>query len=174
MDIEEILAKRKLREDDVWIPLDETILEEIAELEQQMERHDPTGALRAKRDALIEQAEQDGAAARFTFRQLPARAYRQLVEAHPPQTKGMRWHEPTFAPALIAACCVEPEMTVAQATRIGDEWGEDAYLRLYATAITVNESQTQVPFSVTSTAKTLVSQLNSTSAANGDSPTPTS
>lgn len=171
MNMEEVLAARKLREDETWVPLDDDLLAQIRRAEEEVAKRD-TPDTRAALDELLEQAE--GAAVLFKFRQLPTVAYRKLVSDHPPKQVGYRWHEPTFAPALIAATVTEPAMTVRQAERMYAEWGEDAFLRIYATAISVNEGQATVPFSVTSTGATPSSAKSSTTAPSEESPTQSS
>jgi hypothetical protein len=80
----------------------------------------------------------------FRFRALPYRDWMALIAKHPPtdeQLKGNRRldHNPdTFRPAAIAASCVDPEMTLEQASQLRDVLAFDTFLTLWATCHTVN------------------------------------
>lgn len=76
----------------------------------------------------------------FLFRALGRADYRALVEAHPPtdaqrfaaRARGelCEFHPDTFPPALLAAVCEEPAMTVDEARELLDGWtvGEAALI----------------------------------------------
>lgn len=52
------------------------------------------------------------------------------------------WHTATFGPALVAACLVEPEMTVEQATAEAAEMNEAEWGGLFNAAVLVNTQAT--------------------------------
>lgn len=103
---------------------------------------------------LVEAAERarvgvEEASVTLRFRSIGRKAYDALVEAHPisDETKAKAEsdgqpvppYEPdTFAPALVAASCVEPEMTLDQVLEIWDAWNLAELLDLWAAALEVN------------------------------------
>jgi hypothetical protein len=112
---------------------------------------DPRAALAeqiADLESEIADAERD-----FTFRALGRRKYRELLDAHPGEP-GTRFNAESFIPALIAACCISPEMTRTDADRLFDVLNEGAVEVLFMAAYTVNEGLTKVPFSATASALT--------------------
>lgn len=109
------------------------------------------------------------------MRALPRKPYRALIDAHPPlgDQKG-DWNPDTFPPALIAACAVEPEFTVEQATEAWETWETDEASRLFLTAFYLNEQAERLNFMLLGSAKTSGSEQNSTTAPPSESPTPDS
>lgn len=106
---------------------------------------------------------------RFTFRALPRRAYRELVDAHPPrpghpEDGAYGADMDGFPPALIAACCVaitpaaEPEPDVpadappvlasADAAEMVDRLTDGQVHALFACAWRLNRSGVDLPKSV--------------------------
>ncbi|MEX0667179.1 MAG: hypothetical protein WD313_02485, partial [Acidimicrobiia bacterium] len=114
LEFDDLRSRRKPREKTVAVPLDEEVLSEIEALEHALKlaRHldetenRPAQAPRIERE--LEQARESAvdAAEQFTFRELPRPDYRRLMAQHPDPQGKLRWNEDTFAPALIAACCV--------------------------------------------------------------------
>jgi hypothetical protein len=98
------------------------------------ERAASTADARAAVDA-AEQAVRESAQL-FVFRSPGRKAFEDLIAEHPPtdddhddarKTTGRpealaRWHSDTFTPALLAATCVDPKLTVDEAQAIYDEW----------------------------------------------------
>lgn len=87
------------------------------------------------------------------FRAIGNKRYDALIRAHPPvaQTKdqpedmsGAPYNPQTFPVALVAASCVEPEMTEEQVTVLRDTWNVAEYSQLWVAALTVNTSRRQV------------------------------
>lgn len=113
------------------------------------ERAAATADARAGVDA-AEQAVRDSAQT-FVFRSPGRKAFEDLVAEHPPEegdhddarkTTGRpealaRWHSDTFTPALLAATCVDPKLTVEEAQAIYDEWTDAEVSALVAAALTV-------------------------------------
>lgn len=58
----------------------------------------------------------------LTFRALPSHEFEALISAHEPskeqQKKGDQWNTDTFSPALLAACCVDSDLSE-------EEWAEE-------------------------------------------------
>jgi hypothetical protein len=185
---DELKARRKPREDSIGVPIDQQLLEQIAELERAIEiqkvldsqlNRIPEAPKTQKRLDELQTIAAD-AAEWFTFRELPRKVFKELVRQHPPLDergkpggKG-RWNEETFAPALIAASCVSHDFTEAQWTELWDEWGAWIMYPLFACAYQVNEDDSQVPFGSRKSGGTRDSATNSTSADGSESPTPTS
>lgn len=181
--IEEILARRKPRTDSVWVPIDTDLQERIADTERRLtaakQADDLTfepgriAPLEAELAAL--EAEADLVSAEFTFQELPRPEFRKLIAANPPEPGGAvtRWNEDTFAPALVAACCIDPVMTLEQAETIWASWSEATTFLLFGKAWEVNEGKVKVPFSRRSTGKMRGSPQSSTSASETDEPSST-
>jgi len=181
--IEEILARRKPRTDSVWVPVDTDLQQRIADTERRLDAARKASdltfepgkitALEAELAALEEEA--DLVSAEFTFQELPRPEYRKLIAAHPPVPGGpsTRWNEDTFAPVLVAACCIDPVMTVEQAETIWATWSEATTFLLFGKAWEVNEGKVKIPFSRRSTGTTRGSPPSSTSASETDEPSST-
>lgn len=75
-------------------------------------------------EAAVERAKQELEKCRDTivFQSLPSHEFEALISAHEPtkeqQKNGDQWNSETFSPALIAACCVDSDLTE-------DEWAEE-------------------------------------------------
>lgn len=90
--------------------------------------------------------EAEGSIVKFVFQDIGRKKYDDLVTAHPPTKEQIKeWEEEggegrlaynvsSLPPALMAATAVDPEMTVEEATRIFDEWGNFEVTRLFAAA----------------------------------------
>lgn len=162
----------------------------VAERMDETEHRTPEAPrLRSQLSELQEAAE--AAAVPFTFTEINRRQYRALIEACPPTDPKWKWDEDKFAPLLIAASCSQPDLTTipradfvrllapgvnaddlaehaGPAFEIWDGWSEAAAYVLYGTAYGVNAQATNIPFSVTATARTPASQPNSTSVSETD------
>lgn len=88
------------------------------------------------------------------YQAIGMRAYDKLVSKHPPKpdqrAEGNSFDIDTFAPALIAACSVEPEISPAEAKAIweSDEWSRGDVMVLFRNAVELNNRGLDVPFSV--------------------------
>ena len=86
------------------------------------------------------------------YRAIGMRAYDKLVSEHPPKAseraEGASFNLDTFAPALIAACSVEPEITPSEARAIWDspDWSRGDVMVLFRNAVDVNNRGLDVPF----------------------------
>lgn len=82
-----------------------------------------------------------GATVEVKLRAIPGNDYDDLVTAHPrPDDATHVWpfDVDTFAPALIAACMIEPELTPEQAMQLWAEWENDARDQLWNAALDLN------------------------------------
>jgi len=86
------------------------------------------------------------------YQAIGMRAYDKLVAKHPPKAEqraeGSSFDIDTFAPALIAACSVEPDITVAQAKQIWDseDWSRGDVMVLFRNAVELNNRGLDIPF----------------------------
>lgn len=105
-----------------------------------------TAELEATRDEA--RAAVEAATVTLRFRSIGRRRYDSLVEDHPVSDEGRQraqdqgapappYDVETFAPALIAASCVDPVLTVEQVGEIWDEWNTAELMELWAAALEV-------------------------------------
>ena len=79
-------------------------------------------------------------------------AYDRLVAKHPPKPEqradGSSFDMDTFAPALIAACSVDPEISPAEAKEIwnSEDWSRGDVMVLFRNAVELNNRGLDVPF----------------------------
>ncbi len=197
---DEIRKRRQARHETVWVPLDAELLEQIEELEKRIKREARADELENRRavaprlrrelDKLVAAA--DEAAVAFRLVELPRRVYRLLIDLHPATdadtARGInRWNEDTFAPVLIAASCVEPQLTTiprdeflalvkpgvtadtlrssaGPAVELWDEWASSVAYLLFGAAYQLQEGDSKVPFTVRSSSETPASGRSSTTA----------
>lgn len=87
----------------------------------------------------------------LTFRGVPAHEYDSLIAKHPPRkqdkAQGYGYNPDKFGPAIIAATCVDPEMTDEDATEIwmSDDWNRGERMMLLMAAIEVCTAGLDVP-----------------------------
>jgi len=87
------------------------------------------------------------------YQAIGMREYDKLVSKHPPKAEqrleGASFDMDTFAPALIAAVCVEPEMTPADAKEIWESpaWSRGDLMVLFRNAVELNNRGIDIPFS---------------------------
>lgn len=116
----------------------------------------------------------EAATREFRFRALSRRRWRALLAEHHPQkphkTEGLDFNPETFPVAAIAACAVEPEMTVEEAERLADRIPLGEFERMWGAVLQVNLGVSDAPKSVLATATLRMNGAFSTSAAHGESP----
>lgn len=97
----------------------------------------------------------------YTFQAMPSKAYHDLLLDHPPRKDVEEpWNSDTFVPALIAACCVDPDVdssvaldpdnlpyTVAEARELCEMVSSAQLDELFDGAYRVNVKVVDVPFS---------------------------
>ncbi len=86
------------------------------------------------------------------FQAISSKAYDDLIASNPPTAKQKRdnaaWNPDTFAPALIAACSVEPEITpdTAEGIWTSDSWSRGELMDLFSSVVELNAEGLNVPF----------------------------
>jgi hypothetical protein len=147
IDFEELLAKKRPTTVDVALALDADVAEahatalaayEVAKAVS-VDNPDQKSAAAALRDAEAALEDAEAAAAEsvvtFRFQGLGRSNWDALVDEHPAtreqKDKARKdnasvpvWNEDTFAPALVAACCIDPVMSYEQAQQLwkSGEW----------------------------------------------------
>jgi hypothetical protein len=162
MDFDDIAKRRKPRETTTWVVLDHELVVRLEQVERDLrlarltDERENRSPQAPRLQAELDQLEQDihDAAVPFRFRALPRKVYRELLDEHKDESGEKRWDTETFPPALIAACAVDPEMTLEQATSVYDEWDENQASTLFAAAFMANEGESKVPFTVRSSGAT--------------------
>lgn len=160
------LKKKQKRTKKVPIHLDDEVAAEVEQLRTEREQWKITLARSGgDRDTPFpRQDELDAALERLrastvemTFQSLGRRAYDELVEAHPPtdaqkeeareqakrdgqdpDTVYLPYDVEEFPIQLIAASCIEPQMTVPQVRELWDEWSTTDLTTLFMAALEVN------------------------------------
>lgn len=194
--VSDLLARRKPVQQKVRLLLDGSLAVQIDDLRREIRqtkaadvrRGSPLDTavpeLERRLEELVSQA--DAEAAEFTFQAVGRAKLEELKRLYPPtdeqwerfreQVKGNLFAQaPEFdwaglAPALIASCCVEPEMTEADAARLWDELSDGEAAQLFQAAWAVNETSSPRPFFGTATDTTPSSGPDSTTPRNGGSP----
>jgi len=88
----------------------------------------------------------------LTFQAIGMKEYDKLVSKHPPKAEdrveGASFNMDTFAPALIAACSVDPEMEESDAKEIWDSpgWSRGDLMVLFREAVDLNNRGLDIPF----------------------------
>lgn len=86
------------------------------------------------------------------YQAIGMRNYDTLVSKHPPKpdqrADGASFDIDSFAPALIAACSVEPEISPAEAKQIwnSEDWSRGDVMVLFRNAVELNNRGLDVPF----------------------------
>jgi hypothetical protein len=156
MDIADVLKRAKLPERFVDVCLNADLASRHAELEQKMQdvaENMAAGDNReARRRELAEQildlqGQMHAETVRFHLRGMSAFQRDQWLEAHPPRDgKSEAFNPATGEPELVANCCVDPAMTVEQATELRKTLGGD-WDRLAKAAWEASTEGSSVPFS---------------------------
>lgn len=168
VDIDEVIASAKLPEKTISMCLRGDLQAEWEDLERQLRAEEDSGgsdslAGNPVAQGLAERMEKLGATMRehevvFRFRGLSSKAYSDLLAAQratddTPEDlnqEGLNWQ--TYPTALIAACAVDPAMTVEQAEKLAGAVTNRQWDDLFATALACNRSQVSVPFSLSASA----------------------
>jgi hypothetical protein len=89
----------------------------------------------------------------ITYQAIGMIAYDKLVSKHPPKPEqrvdGASFNIDTFAPALISACSVDPQISNEDAKEIwnSDEWSRGDLMVLFRNAVELNNRGVDIPFS---------------------------
>lgn len=130
--VKELVAAARLRETSVPICLAGDLQGEMEDLERQLADvaavaastasladEDPRAAIVERMAALRE--EMGELTVQVRLRAVPAKAWSDLVAAHPPQPGTSGLFDPaTFAPAAIVACCVDPVMSAQEYAELAE------------------------------------------------------
>lgn len=105
-------------------------------------------------------------------------AWGKLAREHPPTLEdtleGWKWDPDLFPPAALAACCLDPVMTVEQATGVAEKLRDGEWAKLYGAVLALNVADDLIPKLSRSTDVTPDSGPTSTTAPLEGSPSPTS
>ncbi len=145
LSIEDILAKKKGVQKTVYIQIDGTMAGELEDLreryvqaqidDERSNEPDRAPAIKAELEDMLEAAEETNIA--FTFKAIGRARYDALVEGHKPNAKqqkdGAQFNPETFPQALVAASCVDPEISKDQVDEMwaSEEWGPGELLKLF-------------------------------------------
>lgn len=111
----------------------------------------------------------------FAFRALPSREYRELVQDHKPREGDQLdalygVNMSTFPAVLIAACCIDPVMTLEQVEELLGLLTEGQMMDLFMCAANLNRGQVDVPKSAAASAILANTALRSKQPERGESP----
>lgn len=154
--IADVIASARLRETEVQLCLDGQLTAEADRLQAQLDAMRPrlaTGSLADvdPRVAIERELEEVHALMRdnlttFRFRALGRKAWSDIKAKHPPRDDNELWNPDTFAPALVAACAIEPEMALEDAEALFEVINASQVGDLWAAAYGANVGETKVPF----------------------------
>lgn len=88
----------------------------------------------------------------FTLRYIGDRAYNDLLAAHPSDNANELFDDRTFPKALIAASCVDPQMTAEQAEALFEVINQGEQKKLFDAAWEVHNATDVSPFSLAASA----------------------
>lgn len=181
-----IKAKKKAVTKTVAIQVDGEIANEIAALRslysaaQSADRisNEPDTApqIQDQIDKLLVQSQETIVV--FTFKSIGRLNYDELVSQHPPTKEakkdGADFNAETFPPALLAAACSDPEISLEEAVDMFDDpdWNNAELRALFFGALEVNTETGEIPLSRSGSDATLSSLMNLVSQSNTGSPTP--
>jgi len=143
-----LLARKQAARTRVTLLLDPDVFDELEAAQTAVAAAGDEGRAEAQArvDELEEQAEE--AKAVLIIQALGGKAFRDLVDAHPP-TQEQRaaveeggahasWNPDNFPVALVAACLQEPKATVEEVQAMFDAWNQTDVLTIFAAALEVN------------------------------------
>lgn len=114
----------------------------------------------AKQMSEIEREMRDSTAV-FVMRGISRAQWKKIVEENPPiegvDEEGAEVNEEGFVTAMIAQCCVDPEMTPEQAGRLRDQVTDGQWQALANAAWGLNKTMTEIPYSLAASARLAIS-----------------
>ena len=156
MDINDVIASAKLREQSITLCLRGDLAARHQEAVQALEALTPDGVTGSLGGPVVEaaqkvrelEAEMREASTTFLFRALGDREYRALKAAHPGREGQQEsFNVDTYPAALVAASSADPVMTVPDVERLFEVLSEGLRDQLFGAAFMVNEGRDGVPFS---------------------------
>lgn len=156
-DITEILGRIKPRELRVPVCLAGDLAGEVDRLQSELEQlgdgwqpssmGDTDPRTEVARQIEVAREGMREASVEFRLVAIGHTAYSNLIADHPaPEKSDAAYDAATFMPALIAACCADPQMTVEQAVSLLDLLNDGQAQALFAAALMVNEEPSPLPF----------------------------
>lgn len=183
--IEEIKARKKAVTKQVAIQLDGEIADRISDLrklhtaardaDRLSNEPDEAPKIQEQINTLVEESKDTEVV--FTFKSVGRFRYDELVTAHQPtkeaKKEGAEFNADTFPPALVAESCVEPKMSLEDATEIfaSPDWNGAELRRIFFGALEVNTETGDIPLSRGESDGSLSSLLSLITQQNGASPT---
>lgn len=185
LDIDEVIAGAKLPERTLplclrgdlqaeWEDLERKLTAEQDSTDDESLAGNPKVRELADRMAAIGQEMADHEVV-FRVRGLNAKAYSDLISKHRlPEDRreespdGLDWT--TYPAGLIAACAIDPVMTVEQAGKLSEAISDRQWDDLFQVAMAVNRSQVNIPFSLSASAIRASTEPSSKQPARGGSP----
>jgi len=168
MDIEELLAQIRLPTDVVPLCLRGDLIAEWARLERDFRAANSTlddevtpAGVSTRAVAIARQmegmrAEMQAATRLFSLQAVRRPEWGKLVKAH---SKGPdEVDEDAFSVAIVAACCTDPVMTVAQAERLRDELTDGQWETLGKAVMALNRTSPGVPYSQAAAVQAVVGE----------------
>ncbi|MEU9349028.1 hypothetical protein AB0D74_48310 [Streptomyces sp. NPDC048278] len=160
--IQDILKQAKPRERTVMVCIRgdlageaERLAEELTKVNEDWEPSDLTSEHPARAIAAQLKEARDAARAAevpFKLRYIGDKAYSDLLAAHPSEKSEELFDSVSFPRALIAASCVDPEMTEEQVIELFEVINEGEIKKLFDAAWDVHNSSDMVPFSLAASA----------------------
>lgn len=155
----------------VTVPIcrEASLLDEHARLEAQAQAEigSLAGPSRAAELAALEVRIEE-ASTPFVFRALSRKAWADLLKAHPPSKEDLKarvdFNPDTFPHAAIAACSVDPDITEAQAVRLGEVLPQGEWEKCWAAVLTCNVEEVTPPKSLLAAVARTMSNGSSTTA----------
>lgn len=170
--IQDILKAKRANRLSVDIALDPTLKPQMHDLEKQIrqarrddqrENRNPQAPALVKQLEAVEQEFRESVVT-FTFQDIGRSRFEALVETHPPteaQIKkhgdSLSWNPETIAASLIAATCIDPEITLEDAEQLVADWSTGDVQLLFNAALQVCLETASVPFSRTAIGEMLSS-----------------
>lgn len=163
--LDHLMSKKKPVIRKVWIAGDDEVAEQFEDLVKRrdnlrtLHRLRPDDKVNASDLAICEkqveemEKEYRKTALKFIFRSIGRVKFDKLVKDHPPTSvdleeaekvgvdpKELQWNSEGFSVALVAACSVEPKMTVAEVRSLFDneDWTQVESAALFSAALSAN------------------------------------
>ena len=187
--IAEVFDRKKDNTQSVRILLDPGLKDELRDLERDLadavkydDEHTNARKRAPKVEKLLDELEVRIAEHRVTFKfqSIGREPYALLLDEYKPREDNefdeeLGFNSDEFPPHLLALSAVEPEMELADAVRIWNEWSDSETFLLITAAVTANKELVDVPFTRAGIRTgTLSTGKASTTSPVEESPTPNS
>lgn len=175
LDFDDVIARAKLPERTLSLCLRGDLQAEWEDLERQLaaaqentrdEALSGNPDIRDLADRMVAVSEEmAGCEVVFRFRGLGAKTYSDLLvknkaaDDDPDAVEGLDWT--IYPTALIAACAIDPVMTIAQVGELSERVSARQWDDLFSAALATNRSQVSIPFSLSASAIRASTEPNS-------------